>query len=130
MLGMASPSVADPETSFLQMLNTMQRTLSGETTAMPDGGSAGGGATGGGSGSSEPTAEEYWVSDVDAVAQGQCKVCHQEGGTAPNSGADLVFTGSATQNHAVLATQITSREAIHGVLRLGFDEGVRVFWNG
>ena len=108
MLGMAAPGMADTETSFVEMLNTVQRTLAGETISLPDDGSAGGGTSDGGSGSAGPTAEQYWISDVDDIAQGQCKVCHQQGGTAANSGAELVFTGSATQNHAAMSSYVDS----------------------
>ncbi|MEK9654184.1 MAG: hypothetical protein VW202_00655, partial [Halieaceae bacterium] len=48
---------AEPEDSFIIMLNSLQRVLAGE--GLPDGDTGGVG----------PSAKEYWISDVDPIVQ-------------------------------------------------------------
>ena len=87
---------AEPEGSFIIMLNSLQRVLAGE--GLPDGDTGGVG----------PSAKEYWISDVGPIVQSQCKACHQTGGTAANSGARLLFTDSAEDNHLAMQSFVSS----------------------
>jgi len=99
---------AAPEQSFIEMLSSIQQALSGNGVGA-DGGDGGGDGSGdGGTGGSEPTAKEYWISDVDPIAQSQCKSCHQRGGIAANSGARLIFSTSAEDNHLAMQSFVTS----------------------
>ena len=97
---------SEPEQSFIDMLNAVQQSLSGEGLKSSGEGSTGNGTGDGGADSSGPTAKEYWVSDVDPIAQGQCKTCHQQGGQA--GGTRLLFTGSAEDNHLAMQSFVTS----------------------
>ena len=45
-------------------------------------------------------AQDYYATNVEALVQGKCIVCHRAGGQAANSGADLLFTSSVAGNHA------------------------------
>jgi hypothetical protein len=45
-------------------------------------------------------AQDYYATNVEALVQGKCIVCHRAGGQAASSGADLLFTSSAASNHA------------------------------
>ena len=100
--------VAEPEQSFAEMLNSVQQTLAGEGLGANQGNSSGDGSGGVNTGGSGPTAKEFWISDVDPIAQSECKFCHQSGGTAADSGARLLFTGSAEDNHAAMQSFVTS----------------------
>ena len=100
--------VSEPEQSFEEMLNSVQQTLAGKGLGANQGNSSGDGSGGGNTGGSGPTAKEFWISDVDSIAQSQCKFCHQSGGTAGNSGARLLFSGSAEDNHAAMQSFVTS----------------------
>ncbi len=44
-------------------------------------------------------AENYYVAQVEALVQGNCIVCHKSGGQADAGGADILFSGSASNNH-------------------------------
>ena len=90
------PVQAGPEGSFIILLNSLERVLAGE--GLPDGDTGG----------VDLSAKEYWISDVDPIAQSQCKVCHQAGGTAVNSGARLLFTDSAEDNHLAMQSFVSS----------------------
>ncbi|MEK9656402.1 MAG: hypothetical protein VW202_11910, partial [Halieaceae bacterium] len=57
---------------------------------------------------SNQTAEEYYLSDLDAVVQLNCVVCHKSGGNAPNGGARLVLNSSAEANHVALSDFVTT----------------------
>ena len=100
--------VSEPEQSFAEMLNSVQQTLAGKGLGANQGNSSGDGSGGVNTGGSGPTAKEFWISDVDSIAQSQCKFCHQSGGTAGNSGARLLFSGSAEDNHAAMQSFVTS----------------------
>ena len=45
-------------------------------------------------------AQDYYATNVEALVQGKCIVCHRAGGQAASSGADLLFTSSVAANHA------------------------------
>ena len=45
-------------------------------------------------------AQDYYATNVEALVQGKCIVCHRAGGQAASSGADLLFTSSVASNHA------------------------------
>ena len=83
MLG--SPVQANPEESFIDMLNALQKALAGAGFISSGDGTNDDGPGDGDAGGSGPSAKEYWISDVDPIAQSQCKGCHQTGGTAANS---------------------------------------------
>lgn len=101
-------ALAEPEQSFVDMLNAVQHALSGDGIGPTGDNSTGDGSGDGGAGGSGPTAKEYWISDVDPIVQSRCKSCHQQGGTAANSGARLLFTGSAEDNHFAMQSFVTS----------------------
>ena len=101
-------AVAEPEQSFVEMLNAVQQALSGNGIGADKGDGPGDGSGDGGAGGSGPTAKEYWISDVDPIVQSRCKSCHQRGGTAANSGARLIFTDSAEDNHLAMQTFVSS----------------------
>ena len=44
--------------------------------------------------------QDYYATNVEALVQGKCIVCHRAGGQAASSGADLLFTSSVASNHA------------------------------
>ena len=44
-------------------------------------------------------ARDYYLTDVDTGVQGQCLVCHKDGGVAPQAGARLVLGPDAEGNH-------------------------------
>ena len=100
------PVKANSEDSFVDMLNALQRALAGAGFISSDDGT---GNDGSGDGDiSGPSAKEYWISDVDPIAQSQCKACHQTGGTAANSGARLLFADSAEDNHLAMQSFVSS----------------------
>ena len=106
MLG--SPVQANPEESFIDMLNALQKALAGAGFISSGDGTNDDGPGDGDAGGSGPSAKEYWISDVDPIVQNQCKGCHQTGGTAANSGAQLLFTDSAEDNHLAMQSFVSS----------------------
>ena len=106
MLG--SPAQANPEESFIDMLNALQKALAGAGFVSSGDGTSDDGPGDGDVGGSGPSAKEYWISDVDPIVQNQCKGCHQTGGTAANSGARLLFTDSAEDNHLAMQSFVSS----------------------
>ena len=106
MLG--SPAQANPEESFVDMLNALQKALAGAGFISSGDGTSDDGPGDGDAGGSGPSAKEYWISDVDPIVQNQCKGCHQTGGTAANSGAQLLFTDSAEDNHLAMQSFVSS----------------------
>jgi hypothetical protein len=54
------------------------------------------------------TAKACYISDVEPVVQQRCVVCHQQGLTADQQGARLLFTDDAATNHAALETFVTT----------------------
>lgn len=54
------------------------------------------------------TAEAFFVSEVDAIVQDKCVSCHRSGGQAASSGADLLFTSSASSNHEAFDSYVNS----------------------
>ena len=45
-------------------------------------------------------AQDYYATNVEALVQGKCIVCHRAGGQAASSGADLLCASSVAANHA------------------------------
>ena len=106
MLG--SPAQANPEEAFVDMLNALQKALAGAGFVSSGDGTSDDGPGDGDVGGSGSSAKEYWISDVDPIVQNQCKGCHQTGGTAANSGARLLFTDSAEDNHLAMQSFVSS----------------------
>ena len=88
--------------AFIELLNSLQSHQTGQSLSLSDQGSNGEPGT-----PSNQTAEGYYISDLDAVVQLNCVVCHKSGGNAPNSGARLVFSSSAEANHVALSDFVT-----------------------
>ena len=78
---------ANPHAAFSGLLDTVSEVREGSSVESGNGSSA----TGCGS-----TAEACYISDVDPVVQQSCVVCHQEGLTADQQGARLLFTDDAS----------------------------------
>ena len=54
------------------------------------------------------TASACYASDVEPVVQQSCTVCHQQGLTADQQGARLLFTDDPASNHAALESFVTT----------------------
>ena len=54
------------------------------------------------------TAEAFFISEVDAIVQDKCVSCHRSGGQAASSGANLLFTSSASSNHEAFDSYVNS----------------------
>ena len=54
------------------------------------------------------TANSCYISEVEPVVQQSCAVCHQQGLTADQQGARLLFTDDPATNHAALETFVTT----------------------
>lgn len=54
------------------------------------------------------TARGFYASDVEPVVQARCVVCHQQGLTADQQGARLLFTDDPDSNHESLETFIST----------------------
>ena len=54
------------------------------------------------------TASACYASDVEPVVQQNCTVCHQQGLTADQQGARLLFTDDPASNHAALESFVTT----------------------
>ena len=93
-----STALADSPDAFMELLNSLQSHQAGRGISLSDQGSNDEPGT-----PSNQTAEEYYISDLDAVVQLNCVVCHKSGGNAPSSGARLVLNSSAEANHVALS---------------------------
>ena len=87
----SNPSSADPHAVFGGLLRTVEGARSGEAD------------TGG-----QKSAQSFYVSEVDPLVQESCLVCHQEGRTADQQGARLLFTDEAPTNHLLLEAFVTT----------------------
>jgi hypothetical protein len=98
-LTFGAPAQANPHAAFSDLLNTVSNVRIG-------------GPAESGDGSSEPacdtTAEACYLSDVEPVVQQSCVVCHQEGLTADQQGARLLFTNDASSNHSAMEAFVTT----------------------
>ena len=98
-----SIALADSPDAFMELLNSLQSHQAGRGISLSDQGSNDEPGT-----PSNQTAEEYYISDLDAVVQLNCVVCHKSGGNAPSSGARLVLNSSAEANHVALSDFVTT----------------------
>jgi len=89
--------------AFIELLNSLQSHQAGQGITYSNQGSNDEPGT-----PTNQTAEEYYISDLDAVVQLNCVVCHKSGGNAPNSGARLVFNSSAEANHVALSDFVST----------------------
>jgi hypothetical protein len=89
--------------AFIELLNSLQSHHAGQGITYSNQGSNDEPGT-----PTNQTAEEYYISDLDAVVQLNCVVCHKSGGNAPNSGARLVFNSSAEANHVALSDFVST----------------------
>ena len=68
------------------------------------------------------TADAFYVSEVDPGVQRECLICHKAGGSAPQSGARLILSGSAEANHGAFS-EFVSLENVDGDWVLAKVEG-------
>ena len=54
------------------------------------------------------TARDFYISDVEPVVQDRCVVCHQQGLTADQQGARILFTNDADANHDAMEAFVTT----------------------
>ena len=54
------------------------------------------------------TARSFYISDVEPVVQDRCVVCHQQGLTADQQGARILFTDDADANHDAMEAFVTT----------------------
>ena len=87
----AKSSAGDPHGAFNGLLQSVSQARSGSVDDK--------GAT---------TARGFYISDVEPVVQEKCVVCHQQGLTADQQGARLLFTDDAGANHDALEAFVTS----------------------
>ena len=89
----------NPHAAFNGLLGTVSEVRAGSAVESSDGASEV--ACG-------STAKACYISDVEPVVQQSCAVCHQQGLTADQQGARLLFTDDAATNHAALETFVTT----------------------
>jgi hypothetical protein len=53
-------------------------------------------------------AEAFYLSEVESIVQARCIVCHVEDGVAEVGQADILFTGSALDNHQVFIDYVNT----------------------
>ena len=90
---------ANPHAAFNGLLDTVSGVRAGSTVESGNGSAAEG---------CDSTAKACYISDVDAVVQQSCAVCHQEGLTADQQGARLLFTDDASSNHSAMEAFVTT----------------------
>jgi len=91
---------ANPHAAFNDLLDTVSGVRAGSAVESGDGSAAE---------ACDTTAKACYISDVDPVVQQSCVVCHQEGLTADQQGARLLFTDDASSNHASLEAFVTTK---------------------
>lgn len=74
----SNPSNADPHAVFGGLLRAVEGARSGEDYTV-----------------GSKSAQSFYVSEVEPLVQQNCLVCHQEGQTADQQGARLLFTDDA-----------------------------------
>ena len=90
---------ANPHAAFNSLLDTVSEVRAGSDIESGDGSSAE---------ACDTTARACYISDVDPVVQQSCVVCHQEGLTADQQGARLLFTDDASSNHSGMEAFVTT----------------------
>ncbi|MBT3409445.1 MAG: hypothetical protein HN430_01960, partial [Halieaceae bacterium] len=90
---------ANPHAAFNSLLDTVSEVRAGSEIESGDGSSAE---------ACDTTAKACYISDVDPVVQQSCVVCHQEGLTADQQGARLLFTDDASSNHSAMEAFVTT----------------------
>ena len=90
---------ANPHAAFNGLLDTVSGVRAGSTVESGNGSAAEG---------CDSTAKACYISDVDPVVQQSCAVCHQEGLTADQQGARLLFTDDASSNHSAMEAFVTT----------------------
>ena len=90
---------ANPHAAFNGLLDTVSGVRAGSTVESGNGSAAEG---------CDSTAKACYISDVDPVVQQSCAVCHQEGLTADQQGARLLFTDDAASNHSAMEAFVTT----------------------
>ncbi|MDG1064722.1 MAG: hypothetical protein P8O91_00785, partial [Luminiphilus sp.] len=90
---------AGPHDAFGGLLGVVSQARSGAVDTETDGEDAAGACA---------TANSCYISEVEPVVQESCAMCHQQGLTADQQGARLLFTDDPAKNHAALETFVTS----------------------
>jgi hypothetical protein len=90
---------AGPHDAFGGLLGVVSQARSGAVDIETDGDDAAGACA---------TANSCYISEVEPVVQESCAMCHQQGLTADQQGARLLFTDDPAKNHAALETFVTS----------------------
>ena len=90
---------ANPHAAFSGLLDTVSEVRAGSEIESGDGASAE---------ACDTSAKACYISDVDPVVQQSCVVCHQEGLTADQQGARLLFTDDASSNHSSMEAFVTT----------------------
>ncbi|MBT6038012.1 MAG: DUF1588 domain-containing protein, partial [Halieaceae bacterium] len=90
---------ANPHVAFNSLLDTVSEVRAGSEIESGDGSAAE---------ACDTTAKACYISDVDPVVQQSCVVCHQDGLTADQQGARLLFTDNASSNHAAMEAFVTT----------------------
>ena len=99
LLTFGAPAQANPHAVFSGLLNTVSNARIGGPAESGDDSSAR---------ACDTTAEACYLSDVEPVVQQSCVVCHQEGLTADQQGARLLFTNDASSNHSAMEAFVTT----------------------
>ena len=103
----AASALADPHAAFGGLINTVKQVRSGAEID-PDAQGSSGDGDDASTEACNTTASACYVSVVDPIVQQSCAVCHQQGLTADQQGARLLFTDDAANNHSAVETFVTS----------------------
>ena len=90
---------AGPHDAFGGLMGVVSQARSGAVDTESDGEDSAGACA---------TANSCYISEVEPVVQQSCAVCHQQGLTADQQGARLLFTDDPATNHAALETFVTT----------------------
>ena len=53
-------------------------------------------------------AKDFYLGNVETIVQAECIACHRSGGSAANSGAEILFSSSASGNHDAFDAYVNS----------------------
>ena len=53
-------------------------------------------------------AKDFYLGNVETIVQTECIACHRSGGSAANSGAEILFSSSASGNHDAFDAYVNS----------------------
>ena len=98
---------ADSHGAFGGLIKTVNQVRAGAEID-PSAGEGSGDGEGTTSAGCSTTAAACYINVVDPIVQQSCVVCHQQGLTADQQGARLLFTDSAADNHAAIEAFVTS----------------------